>query len=121
MDNDEVVLNRFIVNRVLEVAQACVDHRRKGWRVMMPDFRDAMDSLDFAAKEIHAALVYLEARSFVITFPDADDGVAGIYVVPQRYRCGFCKMWLNTRDNPERHIEPCERQQRKTEMYRRPV
>jgi hypothetical protein len=121
MNNDEVVLSRFVVNKVLEVAQVCVDESRKGWRVEMSAFNDAMDSLNIPANEVRAALVYLEARTFIITFLGEDGCLSGICVVPPRYRCGFCGMWLNTRDNPKHHIEPCERQQRKIEMYRRPV
>ena len=118
MNNDEVVLNTFVVNKVWEVAQSCVDETRKGWFVNMSEFRDAMDSLDFTADEVNASLSYLEARSFVITFLDADGCIAGISCVPQRYRCRFCKMWLNTQSDPEAHIDLCLRLQRKIERYR---
>jgi hypothetical protein len=107
MSNDGVVLNRFVVNKVWEIAQTCLDENKKGWFVNMAEFRDAMDSLDFTANEVRAALSYLEARSVVITFLDADGGVAGISCVPQRHRCEFCNMWVNTQDDPESHIDRC--------------
>jgi hypothetical protein len=115
MSNDELVLNRFVVNKVWEIAQTCLDENKKGWFVNMAEFRDAMDSLDFTANEVRAALSYLEARSVVITFLDADGGVARISCVPQRYRCRFCNMWVNTQDDPEGHIDHCLKQQKKIE------
>jgi hypothetical protein len=118
MNNDEVVLSRFVVNKVWEVAQACVDDSRKGWHVMMPDFGDAMDSLEFTAKEVREALAFLEARTYLITLSDEDGHVTGISLVPPRFRCEFCKMWLNTQSNPENHIDFCLRQQRKIERNR---
>lgn len=119
MNNDEIVLRKSVVNEIWRVAQTCIDENRKRWRVMMPRFRDAMDALDFTAKEVRAALAYLEARTFVITFLEEDGGFAGIYVVPQRYRCEFCGMWLNTQDDPETHIDLCLRLQRKMERNRK--
>ena len=92
MNNDEVVLSRFVVNKVWQVAQACVDKSRKGWRVGMPDFRDALDSLDFTAKEVRATLAFLELRMYVFAFTDEDSHVTGISLVPQQYRCEFCNM-----------------------------
>ena len=107
MSNDEVVLSRSVVGKVLEVARACVDEKRKGWFVNMKQFRDAMDGLNLDSREVSEALAYLEARMYVITFPDADGQVTKISVVPQRYQCHHCKMWLNMQDDPEDHIELC--------------
>jgi hypothetical protein len=118
MSNDEVVLNRFVVNKIWQVVQSCVEEARKGWFVKMSEFGDAMDGLDFTAKEVRATLAYLEARTFVITFLDADGGVAGITLVPQRYQCVHCNMWLNMQQEPVDHIGACLRLQRKIERNR---
>ena len=118
VNSDEVVLSRFLVNKVLEVAQSCIDDSRKGWRVKMPDFRDAMDSLDFTANEVRAAFSHLQVRTLVITSLNAEGGVAGISLVPQRYQCGHCNMWLNMQDEPEHHIDLCVKQQKKIERHR---
>jgi hypothetical protein len=118
MNNDEVVLSKFVVNKVWEIAQACVDGSKKGWLVNMQEFRDAMDSLAFTANEVRATLSYLAARTFVIPFLDADGGVAGISLVPQRYQCGHCNMWLNMQDNLGDHIDLCLKQQKKIERNR---
>jgi hypothetical protein len=72
MSNDEVVLSGSVVGKVLEVARACVDEKRKGWFVNMKQFRDAMDGLNLDSREVSEALAYLKARMYVITFPDAD-------------------------------------------------
>jgi hypothetical protein len=32
MNNDETILRKSVVDKVLEVAQRCVDEKRKGWR-----------------------------------------------------------------------------------------
>jgi hypothetical protein len=119
MNIDEVGLSRFVVNKVWEVAKACVDESKKGWFVNMQEFRDAMDNLDFTAKEVRAVLAFLELRTCLITFPDGDGHVAGISLVPQRYQCGFCNLWLNMQDEPENHIDLCIRLQRKIERSRK--
>jgi hypothetical protein len=86
MNHDEVVLNRFVVTNIWEVAQACVEESKKGWFVTMPEFRDAMNALDFTAKEVRATLSYLEARTYVITLPDEDGHVRLLYFHPTRVR-----------------------------------
>lgn len=118
MSNDEAILSRFLVNKVWEVAQTCVDESKKGCRVEMPRFRDAMDDWDFTAEEVRAALAYLELRTYLLVFRDEEGHVTGICLIPQRYQCGFCNMWLNTQDDPEAHIDFCLRQQRKIERNR---
>jgi hypothetical protein len=118
MNNDEIALSKFVVNKVLEIAQACVDENKKGWFVTMQPFHNALDGFDFTAKEVCAAVAFLEARTYVILFPDEDGHVTRISIVPQRYQCGHCKMWLNMEDDPENHIELCLRLQRKMERNR---
>lgn len=97
---DTLALSKFVVNKVWEIAQACVDGSKKGWFVNLRQFRDAMDSLDFNAEEVRAALAFLEARTYLITLPDDDGHVARISLIPQRYQCGHCNMWLNMPDDP---------------------
>jgi hypothetical protein len=118
MDNDEVVLSRFVVNKVWQVAQSCLDKSRKGWRVKMLEFRDAMDSLDFTANEVRAALAFLESRMYVFTFTDEDGHVTGISLIPQRHQCAHCNMWLDMQDDAENHIALCLKQQKKIERNR---
>jgi hypothetical protein len=118
MSNDEIALSKFVVNKVWEVAQTCVDENRKGWFVTMPEFRDAMDSLDFTSEEVGAALAYLELRTCLLAFRNEEGHITGISLIPQRYQCDFCGMWLNTRDDPENHIELCLKQQNKIERNR---
>jgi hypothetical protein len=118
MTNNEVVLRKSVVNKVLEIAQRCVDEKRKGWRVQMPLFWDAMDDMSFSGKEVRDALAFLETRMYVVTFTDEDGSVTGISLVPQRYQCGFCNMWLNMQDEPENHIDLCLRRQAKIERNR---
>jgi len=113
MNNDETVISRFVVSKVLEIAETCVDGSKKGWFVDMQQFRDAMDSQNFDSKEVREALAFLEARTYLITLSDEDGHVTGISLVPEQYRCDFCRMWLNTRDDPEDHIERCLKQQKK--------
>ena len=113
MSNDEVVLSGSVVGKVLEVARACVDEKRKGWFVNMKQFRDAMDALNLDSREVSEALAYLKARMYVITFPDADGGGTKISVVPQWHQCRFCKMWLDMQDEREHHIDDCLRRQAK--------
>ena len=119
MSDEGVVCSKFLVNKVWDAAQACVDESRKGWFVDMQHFRDAMDSLDFTASEVRAALSYLRVRTLLITSFNADGGVAGISLVPQRYQCGHCSMWLDMQDDFEAHIDLCLKQQRKMERYRK--
>lgn len=119
MNNDEIALSKFVVNKVWEIIQTCVDESRKGWRVDMSAFRDAMDSQNFDSREVREALAFLEARTYLITCVDVDGHVTGISLVPQRYQCGHCKMWLNMQDDPEDHINLCLRLQRKIEGNRR--
>jgi hypothetical protein len=119
MSNDEVVLNRFVVNKVWEIAQICLDENKKGWFVNMRQFRDAMDSLDFTANEVRAALSYLQTRMILLVFLDEEGHVLRISLVPQRYQCVHCKMWLDMQDNPEDHIDLCLRLQKRIEMNRK--
>lgn len=121
MTISELTLSRFVVNKVWEIIQTCVDESRKGWFVTMPEFRDAMGSQNFDGKEVREALEFLEARTYLILFPDADGHVARISLVPQRYQCGHCRMWLNMQDDPEGHIDLCLKQQKKIEMSRKLV
>jgi hypothetical protein len=116
---DTFVLSKFVVNKVLEVAQACVDDSRKGWRVKMPAFRDAMDHLGFSGRDVRAVLAFLAARMYVIVFPDENGHVAGISLVPQQYRCLQCNMLLDMQDDPDNHIDFCLRQQRKIKRNRK--
>jgi hypothetical protein len=48
-------------------------------------------------------------------FPDEDGQVGRISLVPQRYQCGFCYMWLDMQDEPEHHIDTCLKRQAKIE------
>ena len=59
-----------------------------------------------------------KCRTLVITSLNAEGGVAGISLVPQRYQCGHCNMWLNMQDEPEHHIDLCVKQQKKIERHR---
>jgi hypothetical protein len=117
MNNDEIVLHKFVVNKVWEVAQACVDGSNRGWFVNMRQFRNAMDSLDFTANEVRAVLAFLEARTYVITFPNEEGQVRRISVVPQRYQCEHCNLWLNMQNDIDDHIDLCLKQQKKMERY----
>ena len=110
---DTFVLSKFVVNKVWEVAQACVDDTKKGWRVKMPEFRDALDGLDFTASEIHAALSCLESRAYFFAFTDEDGHVTGVSLIPQRYQCGHCNLWLDMQGDPENHIDDCLKRQAK--------
>ena len=119
MTNKDIVLHKSVVRKVLEVAQACVDGTRKGWRVQMPLFWGAMDDMGYTGKEVRETLAFLEARMYVIVFPDEDGQVGRISLVPQRYQCGFCYMWLNMQDEPEHHIDTCLKRQAKIERNRK--
>jgi hypothetical protein len=119
MNNDEIALSEWVVNKVLEIAEACVDESRKGWRVKMGEFDDAMDSQDIDSRELREALALLDSTTYIIPFRDEDGNIAGISVIPQRFQCGHCKMWLNMQDDYEEHIDLCLRVQRKREMYRK--
>lgn len=118
MNTDETVLRKSVVSKVLEVAQACVDTERKGWRVKMPVFWEAMDAFDFSGREVRAALAYLSARMHLIAFPGEDGHVAGISLVPQRYRCWHCNLWLDIRSDIRRHFDDCRTRQAKIQRYR---
>ena len=48
---------------------------------------------------------------------DEDGHVTGISLVPQRYQCGHCQMWLNMQDDPEDHIDLCLKLQKKIERH----
>ena len=119
MNNEDIVLRESVVNKVLEVAQTCVDAKRKGWFVSMPRFWSAMDEICFTGKEVREALAFLAARMYVIVFPDEDGQGGRISLVPQRYQCGFCYMWLNMQDEPEHHIDTCLKRQAKIERNRK--
>jgi hypothetical protein len=121
MINDGIVLSRWVVNKVLEIAQSCVDESRKGWFVNMQEFNDGIDCQHFGDKEIREALAYLEARTYIITLRGEDDHIIGISIVPPRYQCNFCRTWLDSRDDPEDHIDLCLRLQRKMERNRKLV
>jgi len=115
MNNEDIVLRESVVNKVLEVAQTCVDAKRKGWFVSMPRFWSAMDEICFTGKEVREALAFLAARMYVIVFLDDDGQIAGISMVPQRYRCGHCNMLLDMQDDFVDHIDLCLKRQRKIE------
>jgi hypothetical protein len=119
MNNNEVVLSKFVVNKVWEVAQSCVDETRKGWFVNMEQFHDAMDGWDFTAEKVRAALEFLESRTYVLPFKDEDGHVTRISLVPQRYQCGHCNMWLDMQRDPEDHIDSCLKRQAKIERNRK--
>ena len=121
MTNKEIVIRKSVVSKVLEVAQACVNESKKGWRVQMPIFWDAMDEICFTGKEVREALAFLAARMYVIVFPDEDGQGGRISLVPQRYQCGFCYMWLDMQDEPEHHIDTCLKRQAKIERNRKLV
>ena len=113
MSNDEVVLNNFAIKTVWEVAEACVDHSRKGWCVNMQKFHSAFDGWNFTPEEVRAALDWLAWSLHVIPFWDADDHITELSVVPQRYQCGHCNMWLDMQEDPEDHIDLCLKLQKK--------
>jgi hypothetical protein len=119
MNNDEIVIRKWVVNKVLQVVQQCVDESRKGWRVKIREFNDAMDDLGFTGEEVRAALAYLRARMYVITLLNSDGSVTGISLVPQWYPCEFCKMPLYIQDDPEGHIDLCLRRQAKIKRNRK--
>ena len=119
MTNKEIVIRKSVVSKVLEVAQACVNESKKGWRVQMPIFWDAMDEICFTGKEVREALAFLAARMYVIVFLDDDGQVAGISLVPQRYQCGFCNMWLGMQDDFVDHIDICLKRQAKIARNRK--
>lgn len=108
---EEVVLRKSTVNMVLRVAQACLDENRKGWRVPMRKFNDAMDDCGIPGKEVRAALEFLQVRMFVIAFLDEDGQVTSIRLVPQEYECRRCGMCLSIHDEREHYIDLCLRQQ----------
>jgi hypothetical protein len=105
--------SNFIINKVWEAAQACVDESRKGWRVQMQVFRDAMDDLGFTGREVREVLAFLEVKMYVIVFPDEDGHVAGISLVPQQYRCLQCNMLLDMQSDIRFHFEDCRKRQAK--------
>ena len=113
MNNEDIVLRKSVVRKVLEVAQACVDRNKKGWFVKMPVLWGAMDDMGFTAKEVRAALGFFQQRTYLIVFLDEDGQVGGISIVPQRYRCGHCNMWLDMQDDPVDHIDLCRKRQAK--------
>jgi hypothetical protein len=115
---EEVVLRKSTVNTVLRVAQACSDESRRGWRVKMHQFNNAMDDNDISSKEVRTALAFLQSRMYVLAFLDSDGQVTGISLVPQRYPCEFCNMVLYIQDDPESHIDVCLRRQKKIERNR---
>jgi hypothetical protein len=112
---------QYLLNKVLEVAHACVDEKKKGWRVRMGDFHDAMDDLGFDGKDVREALGFLQQRAYVITFIGEDGHVAGISLVPQRYRCWQCDMLLDMQDETEDHIQDCMKRQQKFQRNRKLV
>jgi hypothetical protein len=119
MNSDEIVLRNFIINKVLQVAQACVDESRKGWRVKLPLFKDAMDAFNFSSREVREVLAFLEAKMYMIVFLDEDGHVAGISLVPQKYRCWQCNGLLDMQDDIRRHFDDCRKRQAKIERNRK--
>ena len=113
MNNDEVVLNNFAIKTVWEVAEACVDHSRKGWCVNMQKFHSAFDGWGLTANEIDAALDFLAARLKVIPLRGEEGQITDISVVPLRYQCVHCRMWLDMQEDPEDHIDLCLKLQKK--------
>ena len=116
---DTFVLSKSVVNKIWEAAQACVDGERKGWRLKMPLFRDAMDAFNFSGREVGAVLAHLSARMYMIVFLDEDGHVAGISLVPQKYRCWQCNGLLDMQDDIRRHFDDCRKRQAKIERNRK--
>jgi len=118
MNTDETVLRKSVVNKVFEIAEACLDGDKRGWRVRMPVFWGAMDAFDFSSIEVREALAFLSARMYVIVFADEDGHVAGISVVPQQYRCWHCNGLLNMQDGILPHLGDCRKRQAKIQRDR---
>jgi hypothetical protein len=112
------VSREHLINKVWEVAQDCVDEKKKGWMVKMETFREAMDGLDFGHQLVCEALHEAEIRAYAITRVDEDGYCTAISIVPQRYQCWHCRMWLDMQDHAEDHIELCYKQQTKIERNR---
>ncbi len=119
MNAEEIVIRKSVVNTVLKVAYAYVDTERKGWRVKMRQFNDAMDDMGISSKEVRAVLAFLEVRMYVITFLDADSGIVGFSLVPQQYRCSNCNMLLDMQSDIRLHFGDCWKRQQKTERNRK--
>ena len=113
MNNHENVLDMFVVNKVLEAAEDSVETSQKGWFVNIRQFNNEIDGWDFTANEANAALAFLAMKLKVIPLRDEDGHVTEISVVPQRYQCGHCNMWLDMQEDPEDHIDLCRKLQKK--------
>ena len=101
-----------------EVAQKCFDEEEKGWWVRMEEFREAMDALHFGRRLVGEALREAECRAYAIVRIDEDGHLKSISIVPQRYQCWHCNMWLDMQDDPEDHIDLCLRRQAKIDRTR---
>lgn len=121
MTNGETAIRESVINKVLQVAQACVDEKKKGWFVKMPAFWGAMDHLGFSGKDVRAVLAFLAARMYVIVFRDEDGHVAGISLVPQQYRCLHCIGLLNMQDDIRHHFDDCRKRQAKSSGLTTPL
>lgn len=119
MNNDEIAIRMSTVNKVLQVAQQCVDPNKRGWFLRMPVFWDAMDGFNFGGREVRAVLAFLQAKMYVIVVPDEDSHIAGITLVPERYRCWHCNMLLDIQDSIRRHFDDCRKRQVKIERGRK--
>jgi hypothetical protein len=113
MNNEEIAIHKYVVNKIWEVAHDCVDESRKGWRVKLPLFWGAMDDLDFTRREVREVLAFLEVKMYVLVFRDEDGCVTGISLVPQQYRCWQCNMLLDMQDDIRRHFDDCQKRQAK--------
>lgn len=117
---DNEMNRNYLINKVWEIANDCSDEGNKGRRVRLRDFWEATDALDFGRKQVRGALDELERRAHVLTFADEDGHISAIRIVPQRYQCWHCGMWLGMQDDPEGHVDFCLRRQAKIERMERP-
>ena len=111
MINSELRIRESVVSKVFEIAEQCVDESKKGWRVKMSVFWEAMDAFHFSGREVRAAFAYLSVRMYLIAFPGEDGHVAGISLVPQQYRCWHCNGSLSLQDDIRRHYDDCRKRQ----------
>ena len=118
MNSDDILIRQSVVSKILQVAEACVDTKRKGWFVKMPVFWGAMDDLGFTGNEVRATLAFLQARMFLIAFTDEEGQVTGISLVPQQYRCSNCNMLLDMQSDIRRHFDDCRKRQAKIKRNR---
>ncbi|MGB0073618.1 MAG: hypothetical protein WBP71_11770 [Terracidiphilus sp.] len=119
MNSDGIVLRESVVSKVFEIAEQCVDESKKGWRVKMSVFWEAMDAFDFSGREVREALAILAAKMYVIVFPDEDGEVARLSLLPQEFRCWHCNGLLDIQDDIRRHFDDCRKRQAKIQRNRK--